>query len=283
MTIARPSVSSVTLVDATFSDAFDFPPTWPRIQAGLLIDTPAILASGPTEGFCGHPASAYPFGDASVGDWDRPLLDALLSVWASSTRGQSGAFRLRVSRILEIAYVAMRAPMHNLRSGNDWGIVLALWVSCFETLANTGGSVRFDDVRAAIEAVPWPPRLRRRLAAYEYRSPARRHGSLGPMTRPVQVYARLYRARNMVLHGEPYERNRLEPGRRNPNWGPLHHEAAVVFRCLLLHFLARHGHGEYESAPGAAETRRIGQGVALARTVSARFAHRVFERALGRR
>ena len=191
-----------------FSDAFDFPAVWLRDGPGVLVETAAALGTGAgmfDEGFCGHPSPTYPFGNIEVREWDMPLAQALLSVWHAARRGPHAGFRRRVGRILEVTYTALRAPAYNLRSGNDWGISLALLVSAFETITNATGEVHFGDVQRAIEAVAWPKELRRRLAPYEYRSPSRRTKALLRMTRPVQVYARLYRARNMVLHGEEYD------------------------------------------------------------------------------
>lgn len=266
----------------TFSDAFDLPPAWLRIGRGVVVETPAVLAGGSTEIFCGHPSPTYPFGHSEIADLDETLLDALLSVWRSKRKGPAGVFRRRIARLLEIAYLAMRAPAGNLSSGNDWGVSLALWVSAFETIANSAGAVKFTTVQALVEQVPWPPSLRRPLTAYEWRSPIRRDKALRPMMRPVQVYARLYRARNMVLHGEEYERGRLEPGRRHKSWGPLHLEAAVLFRCLLLHTLAKSGHGRYLTQPTSAEIGAMNLGAALARWRDVGLAHDPYLRAFGR-
>jgi hypothetical protein len=267
----------------TFSDAFDFPPVWLRRGPGLLVETPSVFSGGGTdETFCGHPSPAYPYGKSEAAEWDKPLLDALLSVWRAPKRGVRAGFRRRIARILEIVYTAMRAPAHNLSSGNDWGIALALWVSAFETATNVAGSVSFANVRNSIEAVPWPQRLRRRLAPYEWRSPGRRTTVLPRMIRPVQIYGRLYRARNMVLHGEDYERGRLEPGRRHRTWGPLHLEAGVVFRCALLNLLATHGHGAYLRQPTAAEARGMTLEDGIARWVAVQRAHDNYVAALGR-
>jgi hypothetical protein len=266
----------------TFSDAFDLPAVQLRRSPGLIIETPGLLASGPAEEFCGHPSAAYPYGHADLVEWDEPLALALVSVWASPATGSRGRFRRRLSRVLEIAYTAMRAPAHNLASGNDWGITLGLWVSAFETLSNVAGAVSFDSVRTGIESIRWPKRLRRKLVAYEYRSPSRRHNPLARMSRPVQVYARLYRARNMVLHGEDYERGRLEPGRRHASWGQLHLEVAVVFRCALLHYLAQHGHGAFAVRPNRWEARHMTWQEVASRFADENIAHGTYFRALGR-
>jgi hypothetical protein len=146
----------------------------------------------------------------------------------------------------------------------------------------------FGTVRGLVEAVPWPRKLRRKLVAYEYRSPTRRVDKkgkfvpLGSMTRPVQIYGRLYRARNMVLHGEPYEKNRLEPGRRHKSWGPLHFEAAVLFRSLLLHALAQAGHGQYVTRPNAAESKKMTLEQHFERWRDVRIAHDEYYKAFGR-
>src|SRR5258708_27046464 len=63
----------------TFSDVFDLPPASLRRGPGLIIETPAILSSGPEEEFCGHPNPTYPYGKADAVDCDRPLLERLLS------------------------------------------------------------------------------------------------------------------------------------------------------------------------------------------------------------
>ena len=121
----------------SFSDAFDFPTAWLRRGPGLVIETPGLLSLGSTsEKFCGHPSAAYPYGQSDPVEWDQPLLDALMSVWRAPKRGPHAVFRRRIMRVLEIAYTALRAPAYNLRSGNDWGVSLALWISAFETMAN---------------------------------------------------------------------------------------------------------------------------------------------------
>ena len=271
-----------------FSDLFDFPAVRLRANGpGLIVETLGVLAIGTCETFCGHPSPTYPYHKGEPVEVDRWLWDALLKLWASEPqRGRRKKFRSRILRALEITYTALRAPSHNFASGNDWGITLGLWVSAFETLAReTDASVNIGAVSSRIDNVPWPPRLRRKLAPYDYRSPDRRKDPLpsksARMTRPVQVYARLYRARNMVLHGEDYERGRLEPGRGHKTWGPLHLEAAVVFRCLLLHVLSAQGFGTYPSRPTAAEDGRHDLGSSLRRRRDAWLAHGAYETALG--
>ena len=271
----------------TFSDVFDFPAAWLKSgRAGLLVETPVVLGNDDQSSFCGHPAPAYPYGtNDSYIEWDAPLAGALLALF-ESRRKDHRHLRRRVERVLEIAYLALRAPSDNLRSGNDWGVSLALLVSAFESLANVAGSVDIEAVRTLIDGVPWSKRLRRRLAPYEYRSPNRRRSAsvfrpLKGMTRPVQIYARLYRARNMVLHGEDYERNRLEPGRRNASWGYLQFESAAVFRCVLLHVLAGHGYGTYLVPPSEREAKRLGLAAALDRHLKAGFHHDPFYESLG--
>jgi hypothetical protein len=205
-------------------------------------------------------------------------------------------------RSLEMAAHAMRAPSYGFNSDTDHGVLLSLWVAAFETLANPADRVGFREVRTAIDSVPWlDSRLRTAAVRHDRRSPSARlddirrvstragstREALGRakrgvlLTRPAQVYSRLYRARNVTMHGEELSRGGLEPGRR-PNWGYLDLLAAALYRCVLLHAAETAGHGTYlrPSVPTAVSLHEDEVLSRMSAYHEAEMAHEIYELAL---
>jgi len=272
-----------------FTDAFEWPPTWlvsePRF---IRVETAATMVLGDFKTFCGHPSHVYPYGTIEPLEWDVPLFTALTSLWRSR-RTAERAFRRKIARAVEIAYIAHRAPDNPVK--NDWyyGVSNALLVTALETITNVSGAVKFEDVRRVVEAVPWPKELRRKLAHYDSRSPhllshrpARLTAPKPPMTRPVQVCSRLYRTRNLVFHGEPIRGPYLRDRRRHRSWGHLPYEGAALFRCVLLQALASHGHGSYAVPLSEREERTLDTGLDMTdRLIRRLTASRAIEEAHG--
>jgi len=273
-----------------FSELFDFYPIHLRLtRPGLIIQTAAERGTDTAERFHGQGALTYVYPDNVDVKFDEQLLSALLALWkAKPHRRAAKARRRRLFRSLELACAAMRGGPVNFGSVTDRGVSLSLWVSAFETLAHPlTGDVGIGNVRTFVEAVPWHgKRVRLKRYAFDYRSAHRRTGVAFPagwsrVSKPVRVYGRLYRARNLMLHGEELPPMGLEPEGRK-GWGPLDLQAAALYRCVLLHQLSLDGFGTYPAKPDRATARRMGLVEYGEQYLAAGFAHERYEDALGR-
>jgi hypothetical protein len=291
----------------TFTDAFDFARISLRIGPGLYVETPAVLVGGggpANEAFAGQGSAVYPTDSPDDADVDEWLLEPLLELLQAEPRRRADRSRRdQLLRSVEVAAHAMRAPSYGLEpTATDSGVLLSLWVAAFETLVNAADRVGFRHVKAAIERVPWrQAELTTATVRHDSRSPsvrdeqirqARNRPNTTPadvrevsrgqlVTRPVHVYSRLYRARNATMHGEILGRGGLEPGRRR-TWGPIHHQAAALYRCVLFHEVSVGGYGSYPRVPlplpAPWTEQQLGEHMAAHR--DAGLAHETYEEAL---
>ena len=182
-------------------------------------------------------------------DPDSALKTALLALWCSEAATEEALFfRTRILRSLAAACHAMRNTPSRIRAQVDLAIPRALWITAFEVLAKpVDGKVEFRDVSRMIKDVPWlDSRLRRKL----FRAiPREGEPSPGMTTLPVQVYGRLWRLRNRVLHGTLLPERVDEPD-REPWWGNLEIQGPALYRGVLLSLLGRQGFGRYPSYEG---------------------------------
>jgi hypothetical protein len=184
------------------------------------------------------PAVVYPENiDPAVDDkFTLALLDVVES---RPRRTDEKTFKNKVIRSMEMAYYAMRSPFVTLGEPSDFGVLISLWVSAFEILANPhGAKVHFSDVSTMIKAVPWRDRKLR----------VRNLAAVGPKkgektTLPVQIYGRLYQTRNAYMHGVAMRKGEYEFCRRK-GWGNLFFQAPSLYRSVLMNTLNSRGFGE---------------------------------------
>lgn len=251
-----------------YSDSFDFYTVHPaRDGESVTLHTPREIGTHELASFHGQPTPLLLHPNHQSVEFDDVLGLPLLSLFAS--RRVDRALRAKILRSLHAAYAACRAPFHHLGGSLDFGMTTSSWVTAFEVLAHPGGTgdVTWKHVSELINRVPWPdPSLRRRS-----RVPvvgAGRRGPKGRVNPPVQVYGRLYAARNAYLHGEPElaaARRHLSDGRR----GRMEAQAAILYRFVLLRVLADAGLYDFPRVPawrdGMSEERRARYGREFAR------------------
>lgn len=192
-----------------------------------------------------QPAPVFAYPDNLRAECDRQFADAALALWdRNPVRGPKAEFARKLFRSFAVAYYGLRAPAANLRSPVDSAVPMAMLVSAFEVLAqpDDGSAVRWHHVASLIRSVPWTAaRLRRRaFSPLGYK----RGGKALPTTLPVQIYLRLYRLRNKLLHGAALQEGATEPNRRK-KWGSLMSQAPVLYRNVVLCLLERHGFGRF--------------------------------------
>lgn len=210
--------------------------------------------------FQGQPDPAYIYPQHVTPDLDEVLLRSLMALWQSQPAGKDEQrFRRRIFRSLETAYHAVAAPFLNLGSEYDHALSLSLWVSAFEILVARAGNVSASDVERLIARVRWSTPALHTDVVESPRGP--RPGR--PVSRPVQVYERLYKVRNESLHGGTISAhlvgNRLEKGEEDPlepaplaahEWNHLAVAVPVLYRAVLLELLTQKGFHTHPVDPG---------------------------------
>ncbi|MGH9364349.1 MAG: hypothetical protein ACRD1B_03665, partial [Thermoanaerobaculia bacterium] len=246
---------SQRLAGVPFSDLFDIYP----IALSRFPDTVYFLTTS-EHGMddlaklkIAQPAPTFAYPEHLRAECDEGFAQAALELWREDPRrGPKAELARRLFRSFSVAYYGLRAPIANLRSTVDIALPMAMMVSAFEVLAQPadGGDVKWFHVANLIRSVPWTStRLsRRRFSPLGYK----RQGKELPTTLPVQIYLRLYRLRNKVLHGDPLQEGATEPGRRK-SWGSLLCQAPVLYRNVVLWLLARRGFGRFPVKEPTAE------------------------------
>ena len=239
------------LMSARYAEFFAFYPVHlSRDGKRVFIESPVETGMHKLSKFTGQPWPVSVNPKHIFVSFDQYLLKALLELWVyPKAKGKFRSFRTRVFRSLEMAFHGLHAPFSNLGSKTDHGLMLSLWVSAFEILARPPTrSVTFKNVSEMIRSVPWHnPKLRKtRYRPIDTRSKRQRiqKGPLLDTTLPVQIYGRLYRARNDYLHGNPLPTNGVEPRKRKA-WRNLDTQIPVLYRSVVLHLLASHGFGKF--------------------------------------
>ena len=159
---------------------------------------------------------------------DKAMLHALLERWAARF-GSSNPSKKATSlfRSLNMALSAAMLPGNVEVTIYDLGRAIALWVSAFEILTDSGTC---DAVYKLLESTKWnlsdntDPIYEPRK--YKPGQPKR--------TLPVWLYGAMNHARNDFIHGNPIDPMRLivAPGKR-----PLHLYTALLYRMALTAFL----------------------------------------------
>jgi hypothetical protein len=212
------------------------------------------------EHFQGQPDPVYIYPQNVAPELDKVLLSSLVALWLSHPAGEDeGRFRRRIYRSLETAYHALASPFLNLGSQYDHALSLSLWVSAFEILVARAGNVSASDVERLIGRVRWSHPALHSDVVESLRGP--RPGR--PVSRPVQVYERLYKVRNESLHGGVISAdlvgNRLEKDEEDPlepaplgahEWNHLALAVPVLYRAVLLQLLTQKGFHTHPVDPG---------------------------------
>lgn len=235
------------------SDSFEFYPVHPgRDDDSVYLHTASERGVHELAQFRGQPNPVVLHPYHRHLDFDQALLTPLLQLFARKRARRD--LWIRVSRALHAAFLACQAPFLHLGGQLDLGMTTSLWVTAFEVLVHPGGSddVRFDHVKQALLSIPWPEKALRRQSrvAVDTRKKEKRTRPLAEphTTPPVQLYGRLYAARNAYLHGDPeYAKvqRHLFHGRR----GSLQVQAPILFRFLLLRELAHVGLYSFPRVP----------------------------------
>lgn len=239
---------------AIYSDAFDIcPVNLATDSEHVTIHTAAEKGEDyPVKEYKGQPGPAFVFTDELSSEIDRFLIMSFTSIWNKRQLTVSQqTFKLKLFRSLELAYHACRCPYMQLGSKNDHGVTLSLWVSAFEILANTGlNKVNFNDVSQIIKSVPWHTRKLRKntCKSIETNGTTKNifNSPRGRTTKPVQIYGRLYRLRNIYLHGSPLPKRGIE-GLKKYSWGDLFFQIPIIYRCVILKLLEVNQCGSFPS------------------------------------
>ena len=219
------------------TDLFDFHPINVSSDGDdFSIKTAHIIGcDNRIEDFKGQTTLAVPYPETVSPSFDKELMKTLLDLLERKPRRKKEKeFQNRVMRALDMAYYALRSPFVNLGNKTDFGVLISLWVSAFETLANPyTKDVHFKDVSTLIKQISWKnAKLRRKnYVAIAYN---------GKTTLPVQIYGRLYHTRNMYLHGNIIPKRSFEFNRRK-EWGTLRFQVPALFRCVLIYLLQTNG------------------------------------------
>ena len=224
------------------TDLFDFCPVSVSSDGTDLVARTAFESSAwcSVSDFSGQTTPAVIFPENIQRAWDDKLMLALLDVIEKKAYTlDEKSFKTRVVRSMEMAYYAMRSPFVTLGERSDFGVQMGLWVSAFEVLANPHiARVDFRHVGAMIKAVPWKDK---KLRVKSRASVGARKGERTVL--PVQIYGRLYKTRNIYMHGSKMSEGVYEPGKRK-GWGNLFFQVPALYRCVIMHALNSKGFGE---------------------------------------
>jgi len=177
---------------------------------------------------------------------DSVLTNALIRLFDDRRRLRDiREFKEKIFRSLELLFYACRSPSANLGSKYDFGFIVSLWVSAFEILCHPlDRNVHYGHVERLIDDIPWiNPLLRRKKYKRVDKTYGKKRTNHDLCSLPNQIYSRLRKTRNNVLHGDPL-RESIEPIRRK-NWGHLIIQIPALYRCLLLNELVKRDYGEY--------------------------------------
>lgn len=187
---------------AQWSDSF----TFGRFTAG---ETGIVSLDGSSTGwwdeddlvkFRGTSAEVVDTPEHFSVQFDRVLFGRLCDVFSTPERMEL-VERERLFRSLAMAFHAARYPSDGLTVGYDLGVRYALWVSAFEALLNPQDrDIKMPEILRFLERVPWH---REDVAATRYWEFNRAGRRVGRTNLAGAIYQRLYKARNLYLHGSP--------------------------------------------------------------------------------
>lgn len=196
----------------------------------VIARTPAMLALHDVREFRGQQSPDLNRMEASLDDFDQPMLRRLLERWSIRYSTKKPAWTDRaLFRSLNMAFHAMSFPGGSVVTLHDAGRMIGLWISAFEILIHPGqGKVGWKDVITHLEHVDW-----------EHRGCRARRRTVGTVSQPKKtniagwIYKKMYDCRNNFLHGNPITSESL----RLPRSGrSLFDIAATPYRAAL----ARH-------------------------------------------
>lgn len=167
---------------------------------------------------------------------DDSLLERLFRAWHRCyLQGRDRRKLLRLFRALEVAFHASLFPDDGLKSINDIGSRLALWVSALEVLSHPGTSVNKRTVQKVLRDAPYGSKHLKsnRFVVYYGRGKSRQRFAA---TLPEALYDDLYWARNQFLHGNGVTVSTLRY-RRSKRYAHLAHVAPVLFSAALFSIL----------------------------------------------
>ncbi len=165
-------------------------------------------------------------------DFDEPLLQALLYRWSERYLNPNPTWKnIALFRSLNIANQACQYPSNTDATIFDYGRIISLWVSAFETLVHPGanGKATLGKVYELLESVPWLDKQcgYRRFSTRLNRAKARRNIA-------CWIYNQVYDCRNAFLHGNPLDVSNFILPRSGR---PLINVAPSLYRLGLTSFL----------------------------------------------
>jgi len=167
-----------------YSDCFEFHPFISGKCDSILVDSAVVLGYyDPDREFIATPSSHLDTPFSEKAEFDCYLLERLMVAWnLRYIDNVTTHLSERVFRSLEVAAIANRVPVGNLRSIFDYGVHATLWVSAIEILAHPEkGYINRKVVEGVIKNVHWMD------------------VSLGELAN--RMYSQLYDARNAFAHG----------------------------------------------------------------------------------
>ena len=198
----------------------------------MIVSTPTTLSVHEASAIHGQSSPEHSPVHVRRQNFDEPLLSALLERWASRYRRANPTWAdIALFRSLNIANQACQIPSSADATIFDFGRIISLWVSAFETLVHPGENSRatLNEVYALLERVPWlDKRLGHRRFQTRYRQTRTRRNLA------CWLYNRIYDCRNDFLHGNPVSHSKLIIRRSNR---PLIYFAPPLYRLGLTVFL----------------------------------------------
>jgi len=165
-------------------------------------------------------------------DFDETLLQSLLERWTARYINTMPTWEnIALFRSLNIANQACQIPGDADATIFDFGRIISLWVSAFETLVHPGenGRATLNEVYALLERVPWLDKRcgHRRFMTRAHKKQTRRNIA-------CWIYNHIYDCRNDFLHGNPVNNSNLIIRRSGR---PLINFAPPLYRLGLTSFL----------------------------------------------
>ena len=165
-------------------------------------------------------------------DFDEPLMNALLDRWTSRYVAATPTWQnIALFRSLNIANQACQIPSGPDATIFDFGRIISLWASAFETLVHPGanGNVTQKEVYELFERVPWlDTRCNHRLYKTRFANKYAKRNIA------CWIYGQIYNCRNRFLHGNPVTFSTLKIQRSSR---PIVNFAPPLYRLGLTSFL----------------------------------------------
>lgn len=236
------AAANAGVMPAMWSDVFDVCQTVIGQQGRLITQTPALTALHSAHSpFRGMPNAIVPVANGRLAA-DRYLSWAFGRIWTRRfvTKRTDDRYSRALFRSLEVAYWALAVPTKHTGSVIDYGTQIALWVSAFEVLVRPRRRANLAAVLDLLANYDWPDGP---LKAMRYKIKINATTTLRANA-AQKAYARIYRARNRFLHGEPFNSRTMVPRHARGGSAPgdatvnLPTIAPLLYRSALVAYLS---------------------------------------------